>query len=203
MRQVHAAAALLLALMLAACASAPSVAPVDWEQQQARLAALDHFTASGKIALRSADQAESGSLLWQQAGNATHIRLAGPMGLAATTVDSDGEVLELRQGEEYSRWRLDDPAIAQDSTWDIPLGALVYWLKGMPAPGLAVEALQFGSNDGLPMMLRQDGWTIQYGDFATFQGYTLPTRLEARREDSSARIILREWRDLSAHDRQP
>jgi outer membrane lipoprotein LolB len=203
MRQAQPAATLLLTLLLAACASAPAVMPVDWEQQQARLAALDHFTASGKIALRSADQAESGSLLWQQAGRATHIRLAGPMGLAATTVDSDGEVLELRQGEEYSRWRLDDPAIAPDSTWDIPLGALVYWLKGMPAPGLAVEALQFGPQDGLPVMLRQDGWTILYGDFASFQGYMLPTRLDASRQDSSARIIVREWRDLSAHDHQP
>ena len=73
----------------------------------------------------------------------------------------------------------------------------------MPAPGLAVEALQFGPQDGLPVMLRQDGWTIHYGDFASFQGYMLPTRLDAHRQDSSARIIVREWRDLSAHDHQP
>lgn len=203
MSPARAAATFLLSLLLAACASAPSVPPVDWEQQQTQLAALDHFTASGKIALRSADRAESGSLLWQQAGRATHIRLAGPMGLAATTVDSDGDVLELRQGEEFSRWRLDDPDMAPGSTWDIPLGALVYWLKGIPAPGLPVEALQFGPQGGPPVMLRQDGWTVRYSDFANFQGYLLPTRLEAQRENSSARIILREWRDLSAHEQQP
>ena len=163
MSPTRTAAALLLSLLLAACASAPPVPPVDWEQQRAQLAALDHFTASGKIALRSADQSDC----------------HGPHGRDAVT------------------------DLAPGSTWDIPLGALVYWLKGIPAPGMPVEALQFGPQGGPPVMLRQDGWTVRYSDFANFQGYTLPTRLEAEREDSSARIILREWRDLSAHEYQP
>lgn len=201
MKHYRPAAALLLGLLLVACAGTPPTPPSqDWAQRQGRLTALDHFTASGKIALRSKDQAESGSLLWQQVGPATHIRLSGPMGLAATTVDSDGQVLELRQGEEYSRWRLDDPAIAPGSGWDLPLGALAYWLRGVPAPGLALQELQLDPQGVLPVMFRQDGWTVRYSDFAAFQGYTLPTRLEAHRHDSSARVILREWRDLSARD---
>lgn len=197
-------AALLLALLLGACASVPPTTPsLDWERRQLQLAALDHYTASGKIALRATDQAESGSLLWQQAGAATHIRLSGPMGLAVTTVDSDGEVLELRRGDDYSRWRLDDPAITRGSSWDLPLGALAFWLRGIPAPGLAVAELQLDGADQLPVMFRQDGWTIRYGNFSVFGDYVLPTRIEAQRDGSSARIIVREWRDLSGHAQQP
>ena len=189
----------LAALVLAACA-APTPKPTtgDWSQQQSTLHSLTHFSASGKIALRTAEQAENGSLLWQQMGDATHIRLSGPMGLAATTVDSDGRVLEVRQGEEYSRWDLEDAELRGQRTWDLPLRAMVHWLKGVPAPGLPVENLELDALAGLPRQFTQDGWVVSYKRFDDFDGFTLPTRIDASRDSTSARIILRQWKDLAA-----
>ena len=191
-------AALLSLLLLAACAgTGPVQTTGDWQRQQALMASLSHFTASGKIALRTAEQAETGSLLWQQLGQATHIRLSGPMGLAATTVDSDGEVLEVRRGEDYSRWDLDRAAAEGRATWDLPLAALAHWLKGVPAPDLPIETLDLDVNAGLPRRFVQDGWEVSYQDFDEFQGFTLPTRIEASRDSTRSRIILRQWKDLS------
>lgn len=190
-------AALSLLLLGACTATGPVQTGGDWQRQRDRVAALSHFTASGKIAMRTREQAESGSLLWQQLGSATHIRLSGPMGLAATTVDSDGRILEVRRGEEYSRWDLEDADLEGRSTWNLPLRALAYWLRGMPAPDMPVDALDIDTEAGLPQRIEQDGWVVSYGGFGEFQGYTLPTRIEANRESTRARIVLREWSDLA------
>jgi outer membrane lipoprotein LolB len=125
-RQLHAGLAFSLTLLVG-CAGLPEsrVDQPAWAVHRSQLDSMTHWTASGKIALRTADQAESASLLWQQAGEATHLRLSGPMGLSATTVDSNGQQLEIRQGEDHSRWDVSDSGELTDNPgWDLPLKAL-------------------------------------------------------------------------------
>jgi outer membrane lipoprotein LolB len=190
----------LALLLLAACAGLPEpdATPGSWEAQRERIEAIDYFTASGKIALRTAEQAESASLLWQQLGASSHLRLSGPMGLSATTVDSNGEQVVIRQGDETRRWDIDDPAPQHTLGWSLPLRALQYWLKGVPAPGLELEQLNLDPAGELPVSLQQRGWRVEYQAFEQFEGYILPTRLQVSREDTSARIILRHWEGITA-----
>lgn len=186
-------------LVLSGCAGQSQQVPGEesWQAREAQLARLDHWTASGKIALRTAEQAESASLLWQQMGEATHLRLSGPLGVSATTVDSDGHQLEVRQGDDYSRWNLDDPNLAQPGGWDLPLRSMHYWLKGIPDPDLAVESLQLDEPGQLPQLLQQQGWTVEYQQFSRFDDYRLPTKLRVFRGETQARILLRNWADLT------
>ena len=186
-------------LVLAGCAGQPQQAPGDgsWQVRGAQLARLEQWTASGKIALRTAEQAESASLLWQQMGEATRLRLSGPLGVSATTIDSDGHQLEIRQGDDYSRWNLDDPNLAQPGGWDLPLRSLHHWLKGIPDPDLAVESLQIDELSQLPQQLQQQGWTVEYQQFSSFGDYHLPTKLRVSRGETQARILLRNWSDFA------
>ncbi len=194
------ALALAMSLLLSACAGLPepTVAPTDWREQRARIDAIDHFTAQGKVALRTAEQAETASLVWQQAGESSHLRLSGPMGVSATTVTSNGSEVVIRQGDTTQRWDIDDPALQPTPGWDLPLGALQHWLKGVPDPGLGVDKLELDAAGVLPKTLQQQGWRIDYQAFAQFEGFTLPTRLQVVREATRARILLRQWQDISA-----
>ena len=185
-------------MFLAGCASTPETHPdgATWEARQSTMETLEHWTASGKIALRTAEQSESASMLWQQVGQATHLRLSGPMGISATTIDSDGHQLEIRQGEDYSRWNLDDPDLQKNSEWDLPLRSLHHWLKGVPDPTLKIQSLQLDEANQLPLQLQQQGWTVDFQQFKRFDDYQLPTRLKATRGATRVTILLREWRDF-------
>ncbi len=180
-------------LLLAGCAAAPPGAPgPGWEVHRGQVLALDHFRAEGKLALRSPEQSESASFLWQQQGERARIELSGPLGVNATTLESDGRELEILQGEARSRWDLSDPAaLYRETGWYLPVAALPYWLRGVPAPQVAVEELAL-ERDRLSR-LRQAGWEISVERYERFGNLDLPTRLQLRHAQRSVRLVIRRW----------
>lgn len=189
-------ALVMLTLVLAGCAGQQprDGGDANWAQHKARLQSLDSWTAQGKLALRSTDLAESASLNWLQSPTGTTVHLSGPMGFKATTIESNGRELELRQGDEISRWDISDPeAMARQTGWDLPLQALPYWLKGAPAPGSNFTLVDFDADPSLLRTLQQQGWTVHYQQYARFGDITLPTRLQIQRGDTSIKVIIRNW----------
>lgn len=194
---------LLLAftLLLAACASPGSRPPgsLEWSQHRAQLAILDHWTASGKLSLRTADQAESANMVWQQQAGTSQLSLSGPMGLNATTISSDGQQMQIDRGDEQLSFDISTPdAVRRNTGWDLPLNALPFWLKGLPAPAMEVQALELNPSSDLLHKLQQDEWQVLYQDYQDFHGYTLPTRLRIQRGDTAVKIILRNWQAESS-----
>jgi len=125
---------LLVALTLAGCAGLerPAQEPAgDWNTHRQQLVSLNQWRADGKVALRSAQGADSASLVWQQRGNNTDLLLSGPIGLGATRIHSDGKHLDIHRGGELQRIDISSPdAVARATGWDLPLAALRHWLKG-------------------------------------------------------------------------
>lgn len=192
--RLSAAAALLL--LLAACTGQPVKPPADanWQQHSARLRELTHWSAEGKFALRTPDQSESASLRWYQTGVITRLQLSGPLGAAATTLYSNGRTLEIRRGEELSTWDLTDTrALQRETGWDLPLQALPHWIKGLPAPDIDIQDIQMGPDSARIAILKQDNWEIRYEAYAQFNDITLPTRLHIQRDDTTVRLIIRNW----------
>ncbi len=189
---------LSLLLWLAACATGPApVAEYPWQQRSQQLANLESWTARGKIAVRSGQQSESASLDWQQHGSHTRLQLAGPMGLQATEIRSDGHELLIQRGDELTRLDISTPdAVRLHTGWDLPLKALPYWLKGLPAP--APRATTVEVVDELLQQLEQDGWIVRYQHYQQFDDYLLPTRLSIERGDTRARLVIQDWRPGAA-----
>lgn len=184
---------LSLLLWLGACATGPApVAERPWEQRSRQLASLETWTARGKIAVRSGQQSESANLDWRQQGSDTRLQLAGPMGLQATQIQSDGHELLVQRGDELTRLDISTPdAVRLHTGWDLPLKALPYWLKGLPAPAPRATNVEVG--DELLQRLQQDGWVIRYERYQQFGDYLLPTRLSIERGDTRVRLIIQDW----------
>lgn len=154
--------------------------------------ALDHFLAEGKLALRTPEQAESAGFRWHQQGSQTRIELSGPMGVNATTLRSDGRELEVLQGDQRSHWDISDPALpVLESGWQLPLSALPYWLRGIPAPQFDVDELALESER--LSLLRQAGWEVNVERYGRFGDLDLPTRLQIRHDERRVRLVIRRW----------
>lgn len=165
---------------------------MDWATHRERVDTLQYWQAEGKLALRSPEQSESASFQWAQKGTRTRVNLSGPMGVNATTLTSDGQVLEILQDGERSVWDISDPAaIERDTGWYLPVRALPHWLRGVPAPLYAVDELVL-EHERL-VRLQQSGWSIHYEEYARFDDYALPTRIRIDREQTRVRLIIRRW----------
>lgn len=183
--------------MLLGCVSTSNtlVDHSSWQQRSALLSQLDHWRVKGKIAVRTTNQSESGSLIWQQTQQNTHITLSGPLGLGATIIDSDGKELLVSRKGVTRRYDISSNQIAiANIGWDLPLSSLTHWVKGLPAPRSDVHGEVI--EQGLLRQLVQDGWTVTFERYAQFQHYTLPTRLTVERGDTRARLILSQWMGL-------
>lgn len=194
MRLRQHASILAVFLFLAGCASQPGPETTDrnWQDRLARVQQLDHWQANGKIALRNTERAESGSMTWTQVQGTTRLDLSGPLGVGATTIHSDGHTMEVIDSDGSNRYDISTgDAIIRETGWDLPVQALHYWLKGIPAPELKVKSLLV--EEGLLKQLDQSGWTISYESYRQFGSYTLPTKLKIERAETRARLIIRNW----------
>jgi outer membrane lipoprotein LolB len=185
----------LLSLCLAACSALePTREPARWATYSTELAALQQWTARGKVALRSATTAESAGLVWQQRGAVTDLQLSGPLGVGATSIHSDGSRLEIRRGDEHRVLDIATPEAIRESTGlDLPLGALTHWLKGLPAPDRTVQAMAFDPDTGLLRHLAQEGWDVTYQEYGEFGGFTLPRRVQIKRGSTEAKFLFAQW----------
>lgn len=191
----------LLLLLLGGCTGLEPREPAsaDWQAHRHQLALLQHWTASGKLALRTADTSESVSLVWHQAGSDTDLQLSGPLGVGATIIRSDGQRLDIRRGDEHHILDISTPdAIALNTGWDLPLLALPHWLKGLPAPDLAIQELELDPQTELLQHLQQDGWVIRYEKYGRFEGIRLPTRMQISRGATRLKTVIAHWQTVSS-----
>ncbi len=183
-------------LLLTACAGPDrrEVTSAGWAAHKETVQLLQHWSASGKLALRSSTASESATLNWRQQEQQTHLELRGPLGVGATTIHSDGLQLDIYRGEEHRTVDISSPrAIKENTGWELPLAALPYWLKGIPSPAYPIEALELDPQTQLLSKLQQDSWEIHYGKYEKFQQFVLPTRLDIQRNGTSVRLIIRQW----------
>ena len=185
----------LLVFLLAACSALePRREPTRWESHSAQLAAMHQWTARGKVALRSANGADSAGLVWRQQGADTVVELSGPLGVGATSIHSDGSRLEIRRGDEHHLLDISTPeAIRRGTGLDLPLQALAHWLKGLPSPDWAVQDQEFDPDTGLLKRLTQAEWEVRYQEYGEFGGFTLPERLQIKRGATEAKFLIAQW----------
>ncbi len=186
----------LLSALIAGCAGLSQREPssAGWKQHSAQLSALQYWTASGKLALRTTDASESANIVWQQANEHTQLQLSGPLGMGATTIHSDGQILDIRQGDDHTTLDISTPdAIVLNTGWDLPLGALTHWLKGLPSPDWDIQLIDVNPQTELLQNLQQGDWEVNFQSYGQFQAYVLPTRLQIQRGTTRVKLVISRW----------
>lgn len=198
----------LAVLLLVSCASQstrPAQAPVSGsaeQHQQARataLAALREWSLQGRVAISNGRDGGSGRIDWAQQGDGYQVALSAPVTRQSWTLSGAPGKARLDGIKGGSREGADADLLLREATgWDIPVQALAQWVRGLPAPAeLTGEARLAYAGDGRLQRIEQDGWTIDYADWAPapagIEGVELPNRLTATRGQARVRLIVDQW----------
>lgn len=196
MTRLHAPPRLALAfiaLLAAGCSVAPTRdASRDFAANQQLLGALTQWRVEGKIGLRHGEQGDSALLNWRQRGDAYAIRLSGPLGLGAVQIDGDAQQVTVRTADGSHSAASPEQLVARLTGWQIPIGALKYWARGLPDPDLPIAEQQV--SDGRLSLLRQGGWSIEFNRYTQVDGYPLPARIVMTRPATRLTLLFKSWR---------
>ncbi|NLW97475.1 lipoprotein insertase outer membrane protein LolB [Luteimonas wenzhouensis] len=197
-----AAAALAVMALLAGCVSAPVRVPAQVDpavagHADARRASLEAWGLAGRVAISGGRQGGSGRLDWVQQGGRYEVTLSAPVTRQGWRLSGDAGRARLEGVEGGPREGADVEALLLEATgWDIPVRALVAWVRGVAAPEAmhGPARVEYGA-DALPVRLEQAGWTIGYRDWfeAGANRPAMPRRIEASRGDARVRLVVDDW----------
>jgi len=189
---------MLLILALAACVSPPVRRAPDaalLQAQAAREAALasrPDWALSGHIAISDGKDGGSGRIDWKQHGADFDIRLSAPVTRQSWRLVREGDRVRLEGLEGGTREGTDAQALLYQALgWLVPVDALSAWARGARASGNAAQ-VQFGA-DGLPSLLTEDDWSVDYRAWDTASDPPRPKKVFASQGDAKVRLSVDSW----------
>lgn len=190
---------LVISGLLGACAAPGPMAPPDerltaFEARNAMLAEWETWRFTGRLGVDAGPEGGSGRLDWSQAPDLQTLRFRGALGQGAwrLSVTPTGATLEL--GDGTSRQDRDvDRLVQRETGWRLPLGSLAWWVRGAPDPDAPPPRVLELDDDGALAALVQGGWRIEFRRHDTVEGWRLPTRLEASRDEVTVKLAISRW----------
>jgi outer membrane lipoprotein LolB len=189
-------ALLMVLALLVACAPARirgnRALLAEQSAREAALASRGGWLIEARLGVSDGHDGGSGDLTWRQQGDAYDFVLRAPVTGKSFHLhgDASGAVLEgLDQGTLRG---IDAESLLQEALgWQVPMAELRDWVRGMRASNAPAE-LAFGA-DGLPSLLTQDGWKVEYRDWFAAMDPPLPRKVFAERGDYRVRVVIRTW----------
>jgi outer membrane lipoprotein LolB len=181
--------------LLAGCATSPFSSPAAqtaWSARQSALVQLTHWQAAGRIGVVNEQDGWHANFQWDQQGSTYRIDLIGPLGQGRVAVQGDEHVVSV-QTQDGQQWTASDAdtLLEQSLGVRLPVNGLRYWVRGLPEPGAPPRIELDG--EGRLIRLEQNGWIIEYPAYVTVARFDLPTRIVARRQDLSVKLVIEQW----------
>jgi len=160
-------------------------------------AALQNWSAEGRLGIRMQRESHSANLDWQQQGDEYRIALTGPLGQGGLRIEGDSRYVSLRQAGEEKIHRAATPeALMQQLLgWHLPLSHARYWIRGLADPGAVSTPLNAPA-----VGFVQAGWTVEYLRFAPAAGQLLPEKLRLQHKDLRLTVIINDWEAKAGQD---
>jgi outer membrane lipoprotein LolB len=189
------ARALIIALLLAGCATQQSgTLPAfgDWDTRLAVLENVRNWGFTGRIALRNADDGFQGGLHWEQRRDYFDARVSGPLGMGTLRIAGDARAVRVTDKDGVET-RLVDPEqdLRRLYGWQIPIASLRYWALGIPDPRYPASTEL--RDDGTLSKLAQAGWQVHIDRYRDGGGQSMPRRLKASRDSAQVTLVIDRW----------
>ncbi|OZY42113.1 lipoprotein localization factor LolB [Pseudomonas fragi] len=166
--------------------------PALWSAHKKQLTQLDGWQINGKVGIRAPKDSGSATLFWLQRQDYYDIRLSGPLGRgAARLTGRPGSVL--LEVANQGRYEAPTPEelLGVQLGWSLPVSHLVWWVRGLPAPGSKSRVTLNG--DSRLANLEQDGWKIEYLSYVEQNGFWLPERVKLHGPDLDVTLVVKDW----------
>lgn len=196
-RSARTAYLLIFSLLLASCTTSNSLTDRNWQVHQSLISNTKYWTLQGRLNIRQANNSDTVSINWQQSEEEFEINLSGALGIGATTISGNQNIISLQQGNESP---IEASNIGQLSRpylgYEFPAEALLYWVRGIPSPD-SPASIELNENQLLASLSQRDAqgndWQIEYDRYQDSNGLSLPGRIRMSHPDYLLTFIIQSW----------
>lgn len=188
----------LALLALAGCAGRPAREAVDsFELLRVRAEVLrpwPTWSFEGRVAVRDGREGGSGRIRWHEGDGRYEVSLRAPVSATTWVLAGDGTQSELRgAGPHPVRGADPEELLARETGWHLPVRHARAWVRGLALD--SANARLDAVHDGLPAVLVENGWTVEFGQWASpGDGLPpMPQRIVARRPPWEVRLAISRW----------
>ncbi|MBT7308739.1 MAG: outer membrane lipoprotein LolB [Gammaproteobacteria bacterium] len=165
---------------------------VDWEIRQQQLAALHEWNIEGRIALRVGDKGGHSRYHWRHQSEAQHFSLSGLMGVGGMALTHRPGQTEVTTSEGRFQGEEPEQLLLEVTGWHFPIEAAAAWIKGIPAEGVAIDALVLDEENRL-QSLSQSGWRLQVRRYQQVEQLQLPELIVIERDEVRLKLQVAQW----------
>jgi outer membrane lipoprotein LolB len=206
MLKKHIAPLIIAAATLSGCASlTPSTLTAQQKQlhqrpaiqQTALLQALTHWQIEGAFSLSQGAKHIIANYTWQQRPSTFSLRIYSGLNLASISIKGSDHNITLTN-ENGQTWHAKSISSLMQKAlgWQLPINGLVYWIKGLPAPGK--HSTQINTTGNLKT-LTQNGWQINYQRYQRADIYDLPNIITIQGHQTHIKLVIKRWKLNKKH----
>lgn len=176
-----------------------------WQQQQNQLKTIQQWNISGRLSVQTSDNGGQADFSWQQQNSGDYqIRIQAPLGAGTTWIKREAGLVEVTNtnGQQASDTNV-DRLLYELTGWPLPVRGLYFWVRGLPSAKSDYQITQWHAN-GLPKIIEQDGWRIEFKSHRKIGQQQLPGKLFIKRipqpyqageeeQEVDVRLIIRQW----------
>lgn len=191
---------LLAATLLGACAApAPMTSTGEREaayaERSEQLASWERWGLTGRLGVDGGEEGGSGRLDWNDSGEASSLQFRGALGQGAWRLDISPGITRLERSDGSIAEAADvDRLVWEETGWTLPVTALEWWVRGLAAPDRQAPERMELNPDGTIALLEQAGWRITFERYMDWADQSLPSRLEAVRDQLTVKLAVSRWR---------
>ena len=188
---------IVLLAFVSGCTSLPKteLAENNQPQRKQQLESIGNWTLTGRLGIKSPDQANSLSFKWQHDINKKLLLLYGAFGTTYARLSqlNSQATLELSDNKVYQSDNVEE-LLHLVLGYPLPVDHLNYWVRGLPFPGEKSE-LTYDALGYLKTIIYEQ-WTItfkKYQHFRNFGDIALPGKIKVTNGEVTLRLSLRKW----------
>ena len=185
-------------LALASCSQQPSVVTVDdpaavWKAHATYLYNLNVWQSDMVVLGVTSKEKFKTRLNWEQNQTDYTIKLRDFIGRTVALINGSANQVSVKtsKGETY-QGDTAEQLLDEVTGMRIPLEGLNYWLRGIPEPGVELDAFTLGE-DGAAKSISQNGWRMSYPLYKTYGDIKLPQKVLLEYDDLNLTVNISRW----------
>lgn len=177
-------------LFLCACSTKPTGPIIP---PPSSVTAISKWETSGRVGIRTLDDAVSGNFNWQKDIKTFALSIVGPFGQGATQLNQKESGL-VTLAYENRIITGDNPAtlLQEELGWSFPVEQVTYWIRGLADPNSPAQITKEIDSDVIDR-IEQDGWVVTYNNFTKIGSLFLPQKMQVANPPFKVNLIINKW----------